>query len=51
MFGHDIIYTHPMNHGAAIGRAAQRDFLAFCDTVSRLQDGVYLSVGSAVMSR
>ena len=50
MFGHDIIYTHPMNHGAAIGRAAQRDFLAFCDTVSRLQDGVYLSVGSAVMS-
>jgi len=50
MIGHDIIYNHPMNHGAAIGRTALRDFLAFADSVSRLQDGVYLSVGSAVMS-
>ncbi len=50
MFGHDIIYTHPVNHGAAIGRCAQRDFLAFAHNVSRLTDGVYLSVGSAVMS-
>jgi hypothetical protein len=50
MFGHDIIYNHPMNHGAAVGRTAQRDFLAFADTVSRLDGGVYLSVGSAVMS-
>ena len=50
MFGHDIIYTHPMNRGAAIGRAADLDFLAFTDSVSRLEGGVYLSVGSAVMS-
>lgn len=50
MFGHDIIYTHPMNRGAAIGRAAERDFLSFTDSVSRLEGGVYLSVGSAVMS-
>jgi hypothetical protein len=50
MIGHDIIYNHPMNHGAAIGRTALRDFLAFSDSVSRIQDGVYLSVGSAVMS-
>ena len=50
MFGHDIIYTHPMCRGAAIGRTAERDFLAFVDSVSRLQGGVYLSVGSAVMS-
>lgn len=50
MIGHDIIYTHPANHCAAIGRAAQRDFLAFAHNVSRLQGGVYLSVGSAVMS-
>jgi len=50
MIGHDIIYNHPMNHGAAIGRTALRDFLAFAHSVSRLQDGVYLSVGSAVMS-
>jgi hypothetical protein len=50
MIGHDIIYCHPMNHGAAIGRTAERDFLTFADQVSRLDGGVYLSVGSAVMS-
>ena len=50
MFGHDIIYCHPMNHGAAIGRTAERDFLAFAHNVNRLDGGVYLSVGSAVMS-
>ncbi|MBP8799940.1 MAG: hypothetical protein KBI41_00265 [Kiritimatiellae bacterium] len=50
MFGHDIIYTHPLNRGAPIGRTADRDFLSFVDSVSRLEQGVYLSVGSAVMS-
>lgn len=50
MIGHDIIYNHPMNHCAAIGRCAERDFLTFADNVSRLDGGVYMSVGSAVMS-
>ncbi|MCK5740004.1 hypothetical protein KAH55_12505 [bacterium] len=50
MVGHDIIYTHPMNHVAAIGRAAQRDFLSFAQNVANLDHGVYLSIGSAVMS-
>ncbi len=50
MFGHDIIYTHPLNHGAAIGRAALRDFLSFAGQISHLDGGVYLSIGSAVMS-
>lgn len=51
MFGHDIIYTHPMSHGAAVGRTAERDFLAFAQAVSGIGDGgVYLSIGSAVMS-
>ncbi len=50
MFGHDIIYNHPMNHGAAIGRCAERDFLSFAHNVNNLDGGVYLSVGSAVMS-
>ena len=50
MFGHDIIYTHPLNHGASIGRCAERDFLSYAQSVSNLEDGVYLSVGSAVMS-
>jgi len=50
MFGHDIIYNHPMNYGAAIGRTAENDFLCFAKSVSNLEDGVYMSVGSAVMS-
>jgi hypothetical protein len=50
MFGHDIIYTHPTNHGAAIGRTALNDFLYFAGSISNLEDGVYMSIGSAVMS-
>ena len=50
MIGHDIIYTHPANRCAAIGRAAQRDFLTYAAQVHNLEGGVYLSIGSAVMS-
>ncbi len=50
MFGHDIIYAHPAASGAALGRAAERDFLSFVSSMSGLSGGVYLSVGSAVMS-
>ncbi len=50
MIGHDIIYNHPMNHGAAIGRTALRDFMSFTHSISQIEGGVYLSVGSAVMS-
>jgi hypothetical protein len=50
MFGHDIIYTHRANRGAAIGRTAERDFLEFAAAVENLEGGLYLSVGSAVMS-
>ena len=50
MIGHDIIYNHPMNSCACLGRTAQRDFLTFAESVSRLENGVYISIGSAVMS-
>jgi len=50
MIGHDIIYEHPLASGSAIGRAGMRDFLCFAEGVSRLAGGVYLSVGSAIMS-
>lgn len=50
MFGHDIIYTHPLNCGAAIGRAAERDFLSFAHSIRQIDGGVYMSIGSAVMS-
>lgn len=50
MIGHDIIYNHPMNQCAAIGRAAERDFLSYAQSVYNLDGGVYMSIGSAVMS-
>lgn len=48
--GYDIIHTHPMNSGGAMGRGATRDFLSYADSVSKLSGGVHLSVGSAVMA-
>ncbi len=50
MIGHDIIYCHPMNNGTLLGSAAMRDFLIYAENVNQIEDGVYLSVGSAVMS-
>jgi len=47
--GYDIISNHPMFNGAAIGRAAQLDFALFGRAVEGLDDGVVLSVGSAIM--
>lgn len=48
--GYDIIACHPMFNGAAIGRAAELDFKLFAGAVENLDDGVVLSVGSAIMA-
>jgi hypothetical protein len=48
--GYDIISNHPMFNGAAIGRAAALDFRLFGGSVEKLDGGVVLSVGSAVMA-
>jgi hypothetical protein len=48
--GYDIIATHPMFSGAGIGRAAQVDFALFSRSVEGLDDGVVMSVGSAIMA-
>jgi hypothetical protein len=47
--GYDIISNHPMFNGAVIGRAAELDFLKFGGAVERLDGGVVLSIGSAIM--
>jgi len=47
--GYDIISNHPLFNGAAIGRAAERDFCEFATAVEGLDHGVVLSVGSAIM--
>jgi len=48
--GYDIISCHPMFNGAAIGRAAGIDFRLLGGTVETLDDGMVLSVGSAIMA-
>jgi hypothetical protein len=47
--GYDIIHEHPNCDGAALGQASYRDFLIFTESVRRLEGGVLLSLGSAVM--
>ena len=48
--GYDIISCHPMFRGAVIGRAADIDFRLFGGAVEKLDGGVVLSVGSAIMA-
>lgn len=48
--GYDIIANHPMFSGAAIGRAAEIDFRVLGASIERLDGGVVLSVGSAIMA-
>jgi hypothetical protein len=47
--GTDIIHMHPAASGAAIGDGSLRDFRYFVSNVARLESGVYLNCGSAVV--
>ena len=48
--GYDILHEHPNCDGALLGAASYRDFLIFARTVERLEGGVMLSFGSAIMA-
>jgi hypothetical protein len=47
--GTDIIHMHPAASGAALGEGSLRDFRYFVSSVARLERGVYLNCGSAVV--
>ncbi len=47
--GTDITHMHPAASGAAIGEASLRDFRYFTSCIGRLNGGVYLNCGSAVV--
>jgi len=47
--GTDIVHMHPSASGAAIGEASLHDFHRFAARVERLEGGVYLNAGSAVI--
>jgi len=47
--GTDIIHMHPSASGAALGEGSLRDFRYFVSNVARLERGVFLNCGSAVV--
>ena len=47
--GTDIIHMHPDASGASLGEGSLRDFRYFVSNVARLEHGVYLNCGSAVV--
>ena len=48
--GYDILHEHPNCNGAALGASSYRDFLCFAHSMERLEGGVLLSFGSAIMA-
>ena len=47
--GYDIIHEHPNFDGAAAGGTSYRDFLILAETLTRLQGGMFLNIGTSVM--
>jgi hypothetical protein len=47
--GTDVIHMHPAASGAALGEGSLRDFRYLVSNVARLERGVYLNCGSAVV--
>jgi len=47
--GTDVIHCHPSCDGSAVGATTHEDFRRFCGVVSRLEKGVLLNLGSAVI--
>jgi hypothetical protein len=47
--GTDIIHMHPAASGRALGEGSLRDFRYFASSVAKLDGGVYLNWGSAVV--
>ncbi|MDD5594388.1 MAG: hypothetical protein PHG97_06590 [Candidatus Margulisbacteria bacterium] len=48
--GYDIIHEHPNCDGAALGATSYNDFLTFAEQVQKLEGGVLMDFGSAVMA-
>ena len=49
-WGQDIIHNHPMRDRAAMGITSGIDMEIFTETMTHMEEGVLLSIGSAVMS-
>lgn len=47
--GTDIVHMNPNLDGASLGTATLKDFRILCELVARMEGGVYLNLGSAVV--
>ena len=47
--GQDIVHEHPNFDGAAAGATSYTDFLIYTQSITKLEGGVFLNIGSAVM--
>ena len=47
--GQDIVHEHPNFDGAATGATSDTDFLVLAESISGLEGGVLLNIGTAVM--
>lgn len=47
--GAEVIYQHPSCDGASLGKSSYQDFKIFVESVSKLEGGVVLNIGSAVI--
>ncbi len=47
--GTDIIHQHPSCDGAAIGKTTYHDFKIFIESISKLEYGIVLNIGCAVI--
>ena len=47
--GTDTIHFHPSADGASLGKTSHRDFRLFASLVSKLEAGVFINLGSAVI--
>lgn len=46
--GNDILHEHPNVSGAVLGEASYRDFLIYVQSVTNLENGLFMNFGSAV---
>jgi hypothetical protein len=47
--GCDIIHEHPNCDGAALGETSYTDFLIYANSISNLENGVFVNLGSGVI--
>jgi len=47
--GTDTIHVHPKADGSVLGKATYIDFMKFTDHIAKLEGGVYINLGSAVL--